>query len=85
MLETIVHVPIDELQAIIQSNNTLAIGMKVYSNIIEVHLNNLDIIKVMKTDFTPTPKCQPDFIRCSIIDHGQTLKFGDYEVAVDAL
>jgi hypothetical protein len=35
--------------------------------------------------FTPTPNCSPDFHRAGIIDCGQTVQFGTYEVASDAL
>lgn len=35
--------------------------------------------------FTPTPKETPDFDHIEIIDHGQTVKFGNYEAATDAI
>jgi hypothetical protein len=33
--------------------------------------------------FEPRPKLAPNFDEFSIIDHGLTLKFGEYEAAVD--
>lgn len=35
--------------------------------------------------FTPSGTETPDFEKLEIIDHGQTIKFGNYEAATDAI
>ena len=42
-------------------------------------------LKIKLDWFKPNPICSPDFNDFSIIDHGQTIKFGEYEVGVNTI
>jgi len=59
-------------------------GCIIDDNIILVN-GRFDIIKIDKSWFPANKLTKPNFNSFEIIDHGNTLKFGDYEAASDVI
>lgn len=83
--------PLDELGEVLSlshdKSRDLAIGCSFDEkmNAITIVRGNLETIIAPASLFTPSGTTSPDFSQLSVIDHGMTIKMGDYESSVDAI
>lgn len=84
------HLPEDKMREVLQCDrrNHLVIGGYVNTDQHEVVLWTGNLVRFVVPFFEFEPSgdgIAPDFEDFSVIDYGNTLKFGDYEAAVDSL
>jgi hypothetical protein len=81
--------PADELAEVMRAPNAadLFIGGVVDPDdkALLLYRGNLDRLVVPLQWFRPSRKVRPDFAAFAVTDHGQTVQFGDYEAATDAI
>ena len=66
----------------------LAIGVYVLREArhVAVLMGDLSVTSLIPFEwFTPSPDTEPNFDDVEVIDSGQTIRFGEYEAAVDAI
>lgn len=76
-----------ELKLVLAQKNPLLIGVNLNfeAQVIEMLLSNNTSINAQFSELTiPGDGTSPDFQKVSIVDHGQTLKLGKYEAAIDS-
>lgn len=83
-------IPDDELDVILQAPNRFDLC---FGACIDAEHQTLMLVRgdlatfvVELSEFPPSPDgTTPDFTKLAVIDHGQTIQFGEYEASFDAI